>query len=86
MDRIEVSASGSISCVGPEAVEVFRLASLISALKLEKVGLKLSRGMSALKVAKATTGMRTNDRDQHIARLRVMLDEQKGKVAHEVVS
>lgn len=75
-DNTITNANGLLqSCSGPVAVEAFRLRALISALKLEMVGLKMSRGMSALAVAKRTTGLRTNDRAQQIARLRIMMQE-----------
>lgn len=70
------------SFVGRDAVEVFRLATLISGLKLESKGMRVSRHVNCLKVAKQTTGLRTNDRQKHIDRLQVMLAEQKEKVAH----
>lgn len=66
MGTIELS-NGSVSFVGTDAVAIFRLKTLVSALKARKIGLRLSRGVSALKLAKAETGLRTNDVDQQIA-------------------
>lgn len=77
-NTISYSADGNAqSFSGHEAVEVYRIATLISGLKLEKVGMKVSRHVNCLKIAKQMTGMRTNDRDAHIARLTVMLADMK---------
>jgi hypothetical protein len=62
---------------GRGAVDFYRLHVLISSLKLEMKGLRLSRGTSALAVAKRETGLRTNDRNKHIERLQEMIDEAK---------
>ncbi len=80
-DKI-VLTDGGTSCVGPDAVEVFRLAALVGALKLEIKGMKMSRHMSALAVAKSITGLKTNDRAKHLARVEQMLQEAHAKVDH----
>jgi len=84
MDTIEVREGGSISCDGPKAVNVFRLATLVSGLKLEMKcpGLKLSRHGSALKFAKPITGLKTNDRAKHVARAELMLEQAKTEVVY----
>lgn len=83
---IELSSNftegGGASFIGRDAVEVFRLASLISAIRLESKGIRLSRGLSALKIAKVTTGLRTNNRDKQIARLQIMLENAKRAVTY----
>jgi hypothetical protein len=65
-------------------VEILRLASLINGLRLELrcPGLKLSRRGSALNFAKRITGLRTNNRIAHIARLEIMLAEAKRHVIY----
>lgn len=78
MNTVTVSPSAT-SFDGPEAVEIFRLAALVSSLKLEMKGLRLSRHISALAVAKRTTGLKTNDRAKQLARVLEMLDVQKMK-------
>ncbi len=67
---------------GPGAVEIFRLAALASALKFEIrcPGMKLTRGPSALAIAKLSTGLRTNDRAAQLARVERMLEEARAKV------
>lgn len=57
---IEVLPSGSIVVEGPQDMALMRLLSLQSALSLEAKGLRLSRGFSALKVAKRDYGCRGN--------------------------
>lgn len=53
---------------GPNAVELFRLASLKAALGLEmRTGLRMSRRYTALAAAKHITGLKTNDRAKHLA-------------------
>ena len=82
MDTIEHSTHATVFS-GREAVEVFRLAVLASALKLEMKGLRMSRRMaSALAVAKRTTGLRTNDRAVQLARILVMIENAKRAVVH----
>lgn len=83
MDKISHGESGT-SFEGPNAVEVFRLATLISSLKLEAKGMKLSRGKSALSVAKATTGLKTRDYSKHIARLEIMIENAKAQCVEVV--
>lgn len=81
MDRIELHSHGSTSFVGETAVDVFRLTVLISSLRLElKTGMKMSRGMSALKAAKRITGLKTNDRAKQIARAELMLENARRSV------
>lgn len=82
-DTITYRADGSAETFrGREAVEVFRLATVISALSLEDKGIRVRRGFSALALAKTITGLKTNKRQEQIARLREMLEEQKDKVNH----
>lgn len=53
-----------------EAIRWFQLRSLIGRLELEMKGIRFR--VSSLTVAKRTTGLRTNDRNKHIAKLREM--------------
>jgi hypothetical protein len=83
MDRIEHHEGGGISFVGCEAVNVFKLATLISALEFEhKTGMKMSRHISALAAAKRITGLKTNDRTKHIARVKILLENAQAQVLH----
>jgi len=70
--------------VGRKAVEVFRLAALVSGLQLEIKcpGMKMSRHMSALAAAKTVTGLRTNNRLKHLARAEIMLEQAKTEVIY----
>jgi hypothetical protein len=69
---------------GEKAVEVFRLATLISGLQLELrcPGMKMSRHMSALSAAKGITGLRTNNRQVQLERARIMLEQAKTEVIY----
>lgn len=67
---------------GLDAVDVFRIATLISSLKLEMKGMRMSRGMSALAVAKRFTGLKTNKREVQIAALEERLRIQRTMVTH----
>lgn len=53
---IEINNSGSIMITG-EHIQVYRLLALRGALSLEAKGLRMSRGMSALKAVKSLTGL-----------------------------
>lgn len=91
MDRIEQDEHGVRSFIGPDAVEVYRLRTLIAGLKLEMKGIRItSRGhrkkkprssrVSCLKIAKSLTGLKTNDRAKHIERLSIMFDNAVAQV------
>lgn len=55
---ITVHEHGSISIVGEHAIDFLRLCSLRGAVSLEvKTGMKLSRGRSALTIAKREMGL-----------------------------
>jgi hypothetical protein len=84
LDTIEIGATGGVSCVGPKAVNVFRLASLVSMLRLELKcpGLRMSRHMSALQAAKTITGLKTNNRAKHLERAEIMLEQAKSEVLY----
>jgi hypothetical protein len=85
MDKIIINKHGNASSFdGRDAVEVMRLACLVSGLKLEMKcpGMKVSRHISALKAAKQITGLKTNDRAKHLARAELMLEAAKRNVAY----
>lgn len=83
MDRVIYYPNGNAKAFdGRNAVEIYRLAALISALKLEGQGIKVTRGASAMKIAKSITGLKTNKREVLIERLREMLDRQRDLVEH----
>ena len=78
---ITVRPDGSFaSAVGPFATEIFRLRTIIVALKLEAQGLRTWRNRSALSVAKITTNLTTNNRELHIKKLEAMIDERRHNV------
>lgn len=64
------------SVTGEKAVDAFALRALIVALKFELncPGMKMSR-ISALKVAKQRTGLKTNNRALQIQRLKLMMEQ-----------
>jgi hypothetical protein len=82
MDTVTLSNNGGASFHGPDAVNIFRLAHLISGLKLEMKGLRMSRHISALAVAKQETGLKTNKRELHVARLEIILENAKRGVVY----
>lgn len=77
MNTITSLPGGGIVCEGPKAVSMFQLLALKSALNLEIrcPGLTLSRRGSALSVAKRITGLKSNKREVHIARIEQMIAE-----------
>jgi hypothetical protein len=80
---ITYNAQGdAVSFVGEDATEVYRLAVLRSALEFNiKTGMKISR-VYRFSTVKQTTGLKTNDKAAHSARLLEMIAEQKTKCAH----
>jgi hypothetical protein len=84
MDSIQIKNGAATNMVGPKAVDVFRLAALVSGLRLELKcpGMKMSRHLSALAAAKTITGLRTNDRAKHLARAEIMLEQAKTEVVY----
>ena len=50
----------SIMINTPEGIEAFRLLALKGALKLETLGMKVGRGVSAFKTIKQTTGLKAS--------------------------
>jgi len=84
LDTITHYGNGGASLVGPKAIDVMRLATLLSGLKFELrcPGMKMSRVGSALKFAKPLTGLKTNDRAKHIERIEMMLAQAHREVLH----
>jgi len=80
VDRIEQDEHGVRSFIGPDAVEVYRLRTLIAGLKLEMKGIRITSRVSCLKIAKSLTGLKTNDRAKHIERLSIMFDNAVAQV------
>lgn len=77
---IESTPSGTV--ITGEHIELFRLLSIRGAVKLECSGMRLSRGRSALSMAKAITGLKTNDRMKQIAALENMAEDRFGPLGH----
>lgn len=59
----------------PEGIERFRMISLLSGLKLETVGLRMSRGLSALAIARRDYGIVAPDALTAHERLRAKMLE-----------
>jgi hypothetical protein len=63
------------SVSGPYAVEAFRLKAIILGLAFKrKTGLEITRGVRIMKLAKETTGLKTNDYDKLDAALKMMFN------------
>jgi hypothetical protein len=75
MENVITNENGQLrSCVGPVAVDAFRLRMIISALEFEaKTGMKMCR-FSSIAAAKSTTGLKTNNKAKQIEALRVLLN------------
>lgn len=73
--RIETSAHGATVFSGKPATTLYALIALKHALSIEIrcPGMKAVRG-GALRVAKARTGLKTNDRRTQLARVEVMIE------------
>ena len=79
---ITTGASGSIMMDGPDAVEVYRLATLISALKLQKAGIRMSsRIPQATTICRKQYGLKGSI-DKLIPQVEKLLAEQKEKVTY----
>lgn len=76
MDTITNSKGQLESCVGKDAVEAFRLRTIIVGVRAESKGMRLTRGISCTKLAKELTGLKTNNREILMERLQAMLNEQ----------
>ena len=73
----EVLENGTIVLDTPEDIDFARLLALRGALKLEaNYGLKLSRGVSALSIAKRSYGLRGN-RAKIMAQVEQMIEDRK---------
>jgi len=78
--RVEQTNGGTV--LTGEATEIFRLAAIISSLRLEMLGIKTWRGISALAVAKRFTKLTTRDRTKHIAKLEEMLRDVQSRTEY----
>ena len=54
------------------AVDLLQIMHVIAGLRLEANGIKIRRGVSCLKIAKAMTGNKSNDRELQISLLQVI--------------
>ena len=74
---------GEVTLVeGRDSMEVIRLATHVAALNFNiKTGYAITRGWS-LKLVKQTTGLKTNDKLKHLARLEEMLAEAKNRTTY----
>jgi len=76
-DRI-INVNGQLrSCNGPDAVNAFRLRTIITGLKFkQRTGMEITRAFKIVKVAQQTTGLKTRDIDTLIAALETMFNAQ----------
>lgn len=77
---ITESKDGTIACDGVDAVEVYRLAALLSGLKLQKVGIRMSSKIpQATSICRKQYGLKGNI-DKMITQVEKLLAEQKNQV------
>jgi hypothetical protein len=69
---IEITETGATVITG-EHIKLFSLMSLKQAVVLESTGLKMTRGASALSIAKKRYGLKGN-RDKIVAQLQGMIE------------
>ena len=80
VNAVIINEGGEVrSMVGTDAVSAFRLRMIRDGLKFEANGMRLTRGVSCLKLAKQMTGLRTNNRDLLWARMNELLNAQLDK-------
>jgi len=82
---VQHSDTAGTAFVGRPAVDLYRLIALKSALNFEirsKGQMRLSRRYSALGIAKTVTGLKTNDRTVHLAKVVELIAEAEGRVVH----
>ena len=73
---ITMTPEGALVVDGQASVALYRLMMLRSALKLEAIGLKMTRGPSALSIAKAELGFK-GSREKVLAQLESFIDDCK---------
>ena len=73
MTMIEVTGTGATVITG-EHIKLFSLISLKQAIVLEGKGMKLSRGLSAMAIAKKRYGLK-GGREKIIAQVQAMIDQ-----------
>ena len=71
---ISVMEDGGFSVTGKDSIELFRLLSLRSALRLEMKGMKMSRGVSASTILKREYGI-TGQRKTQLPKLDALIEE-----------
>lgn len=84
MDTI-TKFNGGTTFAGPKAVNVLRLATIISGLRFEArcPGMQLTRGRSCTAIAKDITGLRTRDRAKLIDAMQKLLEQAKAEVTYQ---
>lgn len=76
---IEKTEGGALVMTG-KGIDLYQLLALRSALKLEMKGLRMSRHMSALKAAKAITGLKSSKREAQLAEVERLIATLEPKV------
>lgn len=80
---IEHLKGGGIAITGPAAMELYRLISLRSCLKLQRdTGMRPNRHVNPLKIAKVLTKLKTNDYNKHLEAIDKLIEVQRTKVTH----
>jgi hypothetical protein len=70
------------SVTGKDGIELLRLVTVMSALRLyAEHGIKVSRNFN-MKLVKNTTGLKTNDKQKHMDRLKEMIEETRSHVEY----
>jgi len=73
---ITTTPEGTLVVDGQESVALYRLMTLRSAMRLEALGLKMTRGPSALSIVKRELGFR-GSRERVLAQLEAHIDNCK---------
>jgi len=82
-DHISYSKSGAVGFIGPKAVNVYRMMTLASGLKMEVKGMRMSRGRTCYAVIKSEFGLRGN-KARVLAQFLPLVEEAKAAIPVEV--
>lgn len=77
---VEITQSGAVGFIGSDGVNLFRMMTILRGLKMEAKGLKMTRGMSCLAIAKREFGLKGN-REKVLAQFEVLVEQARASVA-----
>ena len=81
MSTITTNKNGLMIMDGSEAIEVYRIATIISGMRLEMLGMKLSRkAPSCFTIARKQYGLKGN-KASLFAQMQQVLNDQRAKVS-----